>query len=176
MSKLYDLSEYDVILAFDPDWSQLNDEQIKLFKQWADKGGGFIDVAGPVNTLQLARPSGAAMDRLKPILQLLPVTPRDIRLEEANRDTDRAWPLDFSGATPDMEFLKLAEESGDKGPPPFLADWKDFFGRLQADGSVNRGFYNFYPVENAKAGAQVVARFADPAPSSRTARTCPISS
>ncbi len=85
--KLYDLSEYDVILAFDPDWSQLNDEQIKLFKQWADKGGGFIDVAGPVNTLQLARPSGAAMDRLKPILQLLPVTLRDIRLEEAATPT-----------------------------------------------------------------------------------------
>jgi hypothetical protein len=160
--KLYDLSEYDVIVAFDPDWNQLSDAQIKLLKQWADKGGGFIDVAGPVNTLQLARPAGAATDRLKPILQLLPVTLRDIRLEEANRDTDRAWPLDFSGATPDMEFLKLAEETGDKGPPPFLADWKDFFGPLQADGSVNRGFYNFYPVENAKAGAQVVARFADP--------------
>ena len=61
-----------------------------------------------------------------------------------------------------MEFLKLAEEAGDKGPPPFLADWKDFFGPIQPDGSVNRGFFNFYPVENGKPGAQVVAHFADP--------------
>ena len=61
----------------------------QVLKQWADKGGGLIYVAGPVNTLQLARPAGAQMDRLKPILQLLPVTLRDIRLEEANRDTNR---------------------------------------------------------------------------------------
>ncbi len=160
--KLYDLSEYDAIVAFDPDWQQLTEDQDKVLKQWSDKGGGLIYVAGPVNTLQLARPAGAQMDRLKPILDLLPVTLRDIRLEEANRDTNEAWPLDFSGATPDMEFLKLAEEPGDKGPPPFLADWKDFFGPAQPDGSVNRGFYNFYPVENAKPGAQVVARFGDP--------------
>ena len=160
--KLYDLSEYDAVVAFDPDWQQLAEDQIKMLKQWADKGGGLIYVAGPVNTLQLARPAGVQMDRLKPILQLLPVTLKDIRLEEANRDTNLAWPLDFSGATPDMEFLKLAEETGDKGPPKFLDDWKDFFGPPLPDGSVNRGFYNFYPVDNAKPGAQVVARFGDP--------------
>ena len=58
--KLYDLSEYDAIVAFDPDWGQLTEDQDKLLKQWADKGGGLIYVAGPVNTLQLARPAGAA--------------------------------------------------------------------------------------------------------------------
>ena len=56
--KLYDLSEYDCIVAFDPDWQQLTDDQIKMLKQWADKGGGFVYVAGPINTLQLARPAG----------------------------------------------------------------------------------------------------------------------
>ena len=64
---------------------ELSEDQVKMLKQWADKGGGLIYVAGPVNTLQLARPAGAQMDRLKSVLELLPVTLRDIRLEEANR-------------------------------------------------------------------------------------------
>jgi hypothetical protein len=160
--KQYDLSEYDAIIAFDPDWMQLKEEEIKLVKQWADNGGGLVYVAGPVNTLQLARPSGATLDRLKPILDLLPVTLQDIRLAEGDRKTDLAWPLDLSGAAPDMEFLKLAEESDTEKGPKFLDDWKEFFGPVQPDGSVNRGFYNFYPVEKVKPLAVVAARFADP--------------
>ena len=33
----------------------------------------------------------------------------------------------------------------------FLDDWKEFFGPIQPDHSVNRGFYNFYPVESKPA-------------------------
>src|SRR5262249_41652469 len=45
--------------------------------------------------------------------------------------------------------------------PTFLADWQQFFGRSDK-GSLENGFYNYYPVEAPKAGALVVARFADP--------------
>src|SRR5262249_6600047 len=35
---LYDLSSYDVIVAFDPDWHQMTPEQIRLLKTWTEKG------------------------------------------------------------------------------------------------------------------------------------------
>ena len=49
----------------------------------------------------------------------------------------------------------------------FKDDWKDFFGPIQPDFSVNRGFYNFYPVERAKPGSLVAAYFGDPAPAAK---------
>ena len=181
----YDLSDYDVIVAFDPDWDQLTDKQITLLfgrdeidangqpqhhDGWVDKGGGFIYVAGPVNTLQLAGPRADEKKRFGPILDRLPVIPKDIRLEEVKRDTDKAWPLDFKDAPPDTEFLKLEEETAEK-PAKFLDDWKDFFGPIQPDKSVNRGFYNFYPVESAKPGAVVMAYFGDPGAKAKDAKS-----
>jgi hypothetical protein len=160
--KLLDLSEYDVIIAFDPDWTQLTDAQIKLLEKWSDKGGGMIVVGGPINTLQLARP-GANRDKLKPILDLYPVTLKDIRIDEMDRKSDLPWPLLFEAATPDMEFLKL-EEGGAEGPPPFLSDWREFFFGDSTDkkAAAIRGIYNYYPAESTKPGAQIVARFGDP--------------
>jgi hypothetical protein len=160
--KLFDLAEYDVIVAFDPDWNQLTDEQLKLLEKWVDNGGGLILIGGPINTLQLARP-GANREKLKPVLDLYPITLKDIRIDEMDRGTDVAWPLIFDGATPDMEFLKL-DEGGEKGPPPFLSDWHEFFYGQNTDKKAQavRGMYNYYPAESVKPGAQVVARFGDP--------------
>ncbi len=160
--KLLDLAEYDVIIAFDPDWTQLTDAQLKLVEKWVDKGGGLIVVGGPINTLQLARP-GANREKLKPVLDLYPVTLKDIRIDEMDRKTDTPWPLVFDAATPEMEFLKL-DEGGEKGPPPFLADWREFFFGANAGGKAPavRGIYNYYPSESTKPGSQVVARFGDP--------------
>jgi hypothetical protein len=166
--KLLDLNEYDVIIAFDPDWRQLSDEQIKNVKRWVEKGGGLICIGGPINTLQLARP-GELKVKLKPILDLYPVVLEDVRIDEMERKTDEPWPLNFQGATPDMEFLKLAEQGDpwlkDKAPV-FLADWQEFFTGKSPDSDraagPRRGFFNYYPVRNAKPGAIVAARFTDP--------------
>ncbi len=162
--RLYDLSEYDVIVAFDPDWTQLSEQTLRYIERWVDKGGGLIAVGGPINTLQLARPRLAAdREMLKPILDLYPVVLEDIRLEELNRKTTDPWPLIFEVATEEMEFLKLAEDSSDKEPRKFLSDWDDFFyGPGGKKGQAIRGFYNFYPVAAVKPGSQVVARFGDP--------------
>jgi hypothetical protein len=158
--QLYALDQYDVIVAFDPDWSQLSDNQLKMVGRWVENGGGLIAVGGPINTLELARPKSHAA-KLKPILDLYPVTLSDVRISDFDRDTKEPWPLDFTGATPDMEFLKLDEGEDAK----FLADWDTFFyGPDGKKGSpVVHGFYNYYPVEKAKTSAVVVARFADPA-------------
>jgi uncharacterized membrane protein len=160
--KLLDLAEYDVIIAFDPDWTQLSDNQLKLVEKWVDRGGGLILVGGPINTLQLSRP-GANRDKLKPILDLYPITLKDIRIDEMDHRTDIPWPLLFDAATPDMEFLRL-EEGNAEGPPPFLSDWHEFFYGANADKKAPalRGIYNYYPAESSKPGAQVVARFGDP--------------
>src|SRR5262245_59580729 len=54
--KYYNLSAYDVIIAFDPDWSRLTADQLGKLEQWVDKqGGGLMVIAAPVNTLQLYR-------------------------------------------------------------------------------------------------------------------------
>jgi hypothetical protein len=160
--KLFDLAEYDVIIAFDPDWTQLSEAQLKLVEKWVAKGGGLIVIGGPINTLQLARP-GANREKLKPILDLYPVTLKDIRIDEMDRKTDAPWPLVFDAATPDLEFLKL-DEGGADGPPPFLSDWREFFFGPNADKKAPavRGIYNYYPSESTKPGSQVIARFGDP--------------
>jgi hypothetical protein len=161
--KLKDLSTYDVILAFDPDWTQLSDVQLENVRKWVDRGGGLIAVGGPINTLQLARP-GANRDKLKPIIDLYPVVLKDIRIDEGDRKPDRPWPLNFEGATPEMEFLKLSDEV-EQGTQPFLSDWHEFWGRGKDDADKTaavRGIFNYYPLEQAKIGSLIVARFMDP--------------
>jgi RNA polymerase sigma factor (sigma-70 family) len=153
------LAEYDVILAFDPDWTQLTEEQGKLLEQWIGKDGhGLVLVAGPINTNALARP--AAAPKFKPILDVLPVRLEDGRLLK-ERDSSQPWSLAFPAAEP---FLKL--DAAGKEP---LAGWSDFFFGKQrddwqkTDDRPERGFYSAYPVKSIKAGATVLATFRDPA-------------
>src|SRR5262249_5527234 len=55
--KYYNLAQYDLIIAFDPDWTQLSPEQFGLLEKWVGThAGGLILVGGPVHTYQLARP------------------------------------------------------------------------------------------------------------------------
>jgi hypothetical protein len=160
--RYYNLSEYDLIIAFDPDWSQLQPEQLAALEKWVNmQAGGLILVAGPVNTYQLARLGNR--DKLKPILDLFPVLLQDSVLEGlVGRPTTEPWRLHFPGATAEMEFLKLDEEGKEQ-----LAGWEEFFtGRPQAeaakDAPVVHGFYSYYPVEGVKPSATVVATFSDP--------------
>jgi hypothetical protein len=156
---LYALDQYDVIVAFDPDWTQLSDSQLKMVGRWVENGGGLIALGGPINTLELARPK-SQKDKLKPILDLYPVVLSDIRIADFDRDTKEPWSLDFTGASPDMEFLKLDENEETK----FLSDWDDFFYGKDGKkgGKTERGFYGYYPIEKVKTTSVVVARFTDP--------------
>ncbi len=72
------LSDYDVIVAFDPDWRKLSLKQRKLLKDWVEThAGGVIFVAGPVNTFRVARPGG---EDLSAVQSIYPVVPLDARL------------------------------------------------------------------------------------------------
>ena len=49
--KYYNLMQYDVVVAFDPDWTRLEPDQAALLDTWVHRhGGGLIIVGGPVNT------------------------------------------------------------------------------------------------------------------------------
>jgi hypothetical protein len=155
---LYNLAAYDVIVAFDPDWTRLSPEQLTLLESWVGRhGGGLIAVGGPVNTNEMIRPS--FRDKLKPVLDLYPVVLQDSRIQEIERSATDPWRLHFPGAAADMEFLRLDEDPA----KDLLAGWEEFFtdGHPEAR-TLKRGFYNYYPVERAKEGATVVATFADP--------------
>jgi RNA polymerase sigma factor (sigma-70 family) len=158
-NKYDNLGRYDVVIAFDPDWTQLTEEQGKLLNKWvAAEGHGLILVAGPLNTFQLVRP-GITRAKVKPLLELYPVVLQDIRIQDP-RDTSNPWPLTFPVAE---KFLQLDEKS--KEP---LAGWSEFFFDKERDDWLKtkdqplRGFYSAYPLESVKKGAVVLARFRDP--------------
>jgi hypothetical protein len=177
--RYYNLSQYDLIIAFDPDWTnlvsngeramasvpesekdnkrhELTLERLNLLKRWVDKqAGGLILVAGPVNTYQLAR--GTNHELLEPLLTLFPVVLEDNRLQTLpgkRRPSNEPWRLHFKKVNADINFLKLDDEGTDP-----LAGWKEFFGPGERP---VRGFFNYYPVRNFKKGATVVATFTDP--------------
>jgi hypothetical protein len=155
--KFNNLAHYDLIIAFDPDWTQVSPEQMALLERWVGThAGGLVMVAGPVNTFQLAR--GVNYEKLKPALDLCPIVPEDSRLQGlgVERPTTDPFRLNFVGAGGDLDFLKLEEENKD-----VMAGWEAFFGQKEG-GTVQRGFYSYYPAKAVKPNATVVATFADP--------------
>jgi hypothetical protein len=159
--KPYDLSSYDVIVAFDLDWSRLKGDEPDLLRKWVNKGGGLVVVAGPINTLELTRPKddkGKRSEQLEPIRDLCPVVFADVRAETINRDTNDPWPLHFAERKEAPTFLKLNPRGRGRA-----AGWKEFFGKDdKAPGGVERGFYDVYPVVSVKPTGSVVATFGDP--------------
>ncbi|MCS7046897.1 MAG: hypothetical protein NZO58_11120, partial [Gemmataceae bacterium] len=110
-AKYMSLSEYDVIIAIDPDWRELEAAQVKLLRDWVDQhGGGVIFVAGPVHTFHVARPAG--LDHLVELQKLFPVVLSDSRLPtlSLNHDPSRPYALNFTGSAAAFDFLKLDEE------------------------------------------------------------------
>lgn len=161
-TRYYNLGQYDLVVAFDPDWTQLTDEQAALLERWVGtQGGGLVVIGGPVHTYQLAR--GVNAERLKPVLDLYPIVPEDSRLQGlgVERPAGDAWPLNFTAAASGAEFLRLDEDGRDP-----LAGWDEFFTGRRPGGAlepgVRRGFYDYYPAKSSKPNANVVATFTDP--------------
>jgi hypothetical protein len=159
--RYYNLARYDLVIAFDPDWTQLAPEEMALLEKWVGThAGGLILVLGPVNTYQLSR--SVNFEKVKPILDLFPVLLEDSRLQGFGADRVAAdpWRLNFLGANADMQFLKLDETGKDA-----LAGWEEFFNGTTAGGAPGgepHGFYSSYPVKSAKPNATVIATFTDP--------------
>jgi hypothetical protein len=166
--KWLNLARYDVIIAFDPDWSLLTEEQTKLLQTWVDlQAGGLLHIAGPVNTKKLTYPENA--QKLAGLLEILPVVPGDYDLKMSARLRNVPRRLEFPGAAPEMEFLRLDDDK----PDDVLSGWEPFFtGKATRDEGAKletkRGFYDYYPVKDVRAGATVVARYMEPNASDNT--------
>lgn len=168
----YNLNEYDVMIAFDPDWSELSLQQSEDMSRWIrEGGGGLIYVAGPVNTFQLARIEENS--RLDPVLKILPVQPADIiaqRIKPIPKTPRRLYlnPKALIGS----DLLKLDDKVQDDP----IAGWERFFTDrdkyaqdpdLKVELFPARGFFSCYPLKQdvgiggVKAGSAVLAEFAD---------------
>jgi hypothetical protein len=158
-TKWYNLAQYDVVIAFDLDWSSLSIEQTQMVRDWVDlQAGGLLFVAGHIFTKHLARPE--ADDRFKPLIDILPVLPGDPDLAAAKRTATQPWRLDFENLGGDLDFMKI-----DETHPNVETAWEMFFtGREEKDDKARiiRGFYNYFPCRDMKAVATPVARFPDP--------------
>lgn len=138
-----DLFTYDVIVAFDADWSTLSDEQIAWLQEWiGTEGGGLVAEVGDVYTPVLA----GVDERLDPVRSLYPVVLEPVRLSlTTSRDRNRIFPLRLTDDGRAADFLELGETATGEGV------WDRF-----------TGVYGAYPTSAVKAGATVFAEFPNP--------------
>jgi hypothetical protein len=144
-----ELFDYDCIVAFDPDWSQLKPNQIELLEKWVgEQGGGLIVIAGPVDACK-GPDSWVQSPDMNLIRNLYPVEFFGrMATTESNMYSSRdPWPLDFTREGMDADFLWLGDSAvaGSKA-------WASL-----------PGVFSFCPVRGPKPGATVYARFSDPA-------------
>jgi hypothetical protein len=139
-----ELYQYDCIVAFDPDWTQLDAAQVALLEAWiSDEAGGLIAIPGPIHTAEWIRSTEHAQLRaIYPVVFQQRLT----LLDDGNFGGEMAWPLAFERAGRDARFLWLANSSEESE----LA-WSAF-----------PGVFGYYSVKGEKPGATVYARVADP--------------
>lgn len=158
-SEAKDLFEYDSIVAFDPDWEKLSDEQIELLDRWvAEKAGGLLLVAGPVNTSQWTiKPRGDkkidTLRNLYPVVFFSRATGIGARF-----GSEAPVKLNFTREGLESDFLWLtdkADEGTDRSGAERAAESAAIWDRFD-------GFYGYYSAKEAKPAAQVLARYPDP--------------
>lgn len=165
------LGNYDVVVAFDPDWRYLlakedsigRESSQELLRRWVqEQGGGLVTIAGPVNTFNLVRdPELAIIQNLYPVI--FDDSPDALHiLDRSNREP---WALNWDPSASSQPYLDLNDSSS---PGNFFEGWNAFFD-LQKQGDVpqidmpsSRGFFSYFPVRQVRAGAQVLARYGDP--------------
>ena len=167
LAKYYNLDEYDLIIAFDFDWNEkdkagqyrISEQTIKYVETWVNNlGGGFLLVAAPLHTFQLARTEEEG--RLKPLLNVLPVIPDDIVVTRQRGFPRTPRRLNLKPTT-EADLLKL-EDDGRADKP--TAGWEKFFIGSDRPGeelNLKRGIFSYYPVKAVKPGATVLAEFVD---------------
>jgi hypothetical protein len=142
------LGWYDVVIAFDPNWSALGKENLVRLRDWVrDHRGVLIVLAGPANFHRLDNVKGVARDNVLPILDLLPVVPGPEQVEPA--EVSRR--LRFTKAARDISYLRL-----EKDEP--LSGWEKFF-KVDGKDEETRGFYSCQPVKSVKKDAIILASF-----------------
>lgn len=140
-----ELFAYDVIVAFDPDWSRLSAEQQIFLNRWvSEHSGGLVVIAGEIFTPKLAQEPDSFRDVnvLYPVLlnRMLP----DLQLTQR---ADEPWPVTLTPEGRTTEFLKIADATGNAS----IDLWSTF-----------KGIYRSYPVRGIRDGAVVLIEYGNP--------------
>ena len=140
-----ELFEYDVVVAFDPDWSRLSSEQQIFLNNWvAEHAGGLVVVAGEIFTPRLAQEPETFRD----ITVLYPVLLNRVAPElQLSQRADEPWPITLTPEGRATEFLKIADQTGNAS----VDLWKKF-----------KGIYRSYPVRGVRDGAVVLLEYGNP--------------
>jgi len=145
-----DLFEYDVVLAFDPDWKSIPADKLELLRTWvSEHSGGLVLVAGDVYTSELVpnQSESGGSDPLDAVRVLYPVVLNSYVLgSQFDTRSDIAWKIQFTRAGKNADFLQL-----DDTPAASQQVWDDF-----------DGVYRCHPTAGEKSGATVYAYFSDP--------------
>jgi hypothetical protein len=139
-----ELYEYDCIVAFDPNWEDLDAGRVALLEQWVgEQAGGLIVVAGPVHMdTWVQRPAMSAIRALYPV----EFHKRFALLEDGRFGSTEPWPIDFTREGLDAEFLWLGDSASAS-----QQSWAEF-----------PGVFGYYAVKGPKPGATVYAYYSDP--------------
>ena len=141
-----ELSQYDCIVAFDPNWQDLSEDQIAMVERWVDEqAGGLIVVAGPVFTKNWAaqRRGSRSIDLLKGLYPVVFVS-RGTSLGLSQFGAEETSTVEFTRDGLNSEFLWLADTADES-----FDAWQRF-----------EGVYGYYAVQDVKPGATVFARLA----------------
>jgi hypothetical protein len=104
-----EMFDYDCVVAFDPNWRELDEPRLDLLERWvAEKAGGLIVVAGPVEMDRWVQdPQMAKMRGLYPVEFQRHMTLSD----EGRFGSTTPWPVDLTREGLEAEFLWLAESA-----------------------------------------------------------------
>lgn len=143
-----EMSQYDVVVAFDPNWRDLSDKQIEELEHWVSRmGGGLILVAGPINQGDAVTGwvTDMNMDRIR---AMYPVEflARKSSFDHRYHGGEQAWPLNFSRAGEEAEFLRPKDNAAEA-----RLFWTEF-----------SGFYGFFAVAGVKPTATLYASSGSP--------------
>lgn len=141
------LFKYDVVLLFDPDPKEFDNEWVELLKQFVgEHSGGMLYMAGPKYSGRFL--AGARTGELK---DLLPVRLGDVARMEVDQlvaaTTSRSWPLGVVSANVDQPIMRFYPE-----PEKTLARWQSL-----------PGIFWSFPSEEPKAAARMLIELSDPA-------------
>jgi hypothetical protein len=142
-----EMFQYDCIVAFDPDWLDLDENQIDLLENWVAKGaGGLIVIPGPVHTDNWVHTEKE--QKLNKIRALYPVMFKRhfALLKDSDFDNKRPYPLQFSPEGHEAEHLWLGDAQ-----IASQQTWNAF-----------EGVYGYYDVDGPKSAATVYARYSNP--------------
>ncbi|MEC8556678.1 MAG: hypothetical protein VXZ82_16850 [Planctomycetota bacterium] len=143
------LSEYDAVISFDADWTQIPDASVLALERWvAEQAGGFILVAGSVEMPKwVARSATGVRSQLLRSLSPVVLKKTGSALLASGRVTGQeAWPLKLSSDGAQAEYLWMTEEAKSS-----LDLWQDF-----------EGVYSFFAAYELKPGAKALMRYSDP--------------